>query len=557
MVELGWRTGGDRGDGWVALVGPELEENLSLRYLSSSLETAGFPTRIVSFNCADDFGPVLRTLLGAAQPPLLVGLSLSFQWRAMDFLSLAMALKRDGYGGHVTAGGHFASLSCGEILSDFPELDSILRGEAEHSIVRLARCLLDGRPLSEVPGIALRDRGGPIVFGELEAKPALESLSWPDRRGERVAILGHGVAPLVSGRGCYAGCAFCCIATFHRRTLPGPRLRLRPPEDVAGEMAWLNRERGIDIFIFHDDNFLLADEKKSLERIEALANAVDECGIGPYATVVKARPNDITDATVRCLKERFGLIRLFLGVESNSEQGLRTLGRGVTPEQNARALATLRSREVYVCFNVLLFDPDTTLDGLRTNLTLIEENGDYPSNFGRVELYAGTPLLERMLREGRAFGDYLQWDYLLASREMQRVFELAMRCFFPRNFAAGALANRLMGTRLDAEVCRRFHPAVFREEWLREAEELTRALARDSARSMRKIVEFVEAGPGGPDEEDSFVAALSERLHAVDAELAIRAESLEKLLRDVSGRCTVTEAPERGSASVGGSHANR
>ena len=35
---------------WIALVGPELEENLSLRYLASSLQSAGFEARIIRFD---------------------------------------------------------------------------------------------------------------------------------------------------------------------------------------------------------------------------------------------------------------------------------------------------------------------------------------------------------------------------------------------------------------------------------------------------------------------------------------------------------------------------
>lgn len=41
--------------GWIALVGPEMEENLSLRYLAASLTTAGFESRIVVFNGEADF----------------------------------------------------------------------------------------------------------------------------------------------------------------------------------------------------------------------------------------------------------------------------------------------------------------------------------------------------------------------------------------------------------------------------------------------------------------------------------------------------------------------
>ena len=60
---------------------------------------------------------------------------------------------------------------------------------------------------------------------------------------------------------------------------------------------------------------------------------------------------------------------------------------------------------------MLMFDPDTTLESVETNLDFIEYAADFPFNFGRVELYAGTPLLARMQAEGRCRGDYLQWDY--------------------------------------------------------------------------------------------------------------------------------------------------
>lgn len=72
-----------------------------------------------------------------------------------------------------------------------------------------------------------------------------------------------------------------------------------------------------------------------------------------------------------------------------------------------------------------------------------------PSNFGRVELYAGTPLLARMLAEGRCYGDWMQYDYQLATPEVSHVFALSMQCFMPRNFGDDAIANRIMATRFD------------------------------------------------------------------------------------------------------------
>ena len=131
-------------------------------------------------------------------------------------------------------------------------------------------------------------------------------------------------------------------------------------------------------------------------------------------------------------------------------------------KQNRQAIELVRSLDLYTCFNMLIFDPDTTIESLETNIKFLRYADDYPSNFGRVELYAGTPLLHRMLQEGRCRGDYMQWDYSLANPEVERVFELSMECFHSRNFGEDALNNRIMGTRFDVEVCRHFHPQPLR-----------------------------------------------------------------------------------------------
>ena len=473
---------------WIALVGPEEEENLSLRYLTASLEAAGFPTEIVPFNQPLDLAPVLKAILSAETPPAIVGISLAFQWRAKDCFALAVALRENGYQGHITAGGHFGAFACREILSDFPEFDSICRYEAEETLVALARAVVAGQSLVSVPGLAFRDPHGRVVLTELGEPLDLEQLPWPDRRGEPSSCLGHPIAPLVSSRGCYANCSFCCIAAWHGQAASGIRFRTRNADDVADEIAWLHRDRGTDIFIFHDDNFLVPGHDRNIERVHALADALEARGIRRIGTVIKARPVDVTLPLFQAARDRLGLIRVFLGIETDSDRGLRTLHRCVRSDQNHEAMRILAELGLYVCFNMLIFDPDTAIADLETNLAFMEAHADSPNNFGRAELYAGTPLLARMQAEARCTGDYLGCDYRLGGPEVQRVFEMTMRCFHPRNFAAGALANRLQGTRFDVEVCRRFHPDIYREPWLTETKDLTRRLVHDSVAALREIV---------------------------------------------------------------------
>jgi hypothetical protein len=174
---------------------------------------------------------------------------------------------------------------------------------------------------------------------------------------------------------------------------------------------------------------------------------------------------------------------------------------------------------------MLVFDPDTTIESLKTNIEFLRYAPEFPSNFGRVELYAGTPLLARMQAENRVRGDYLQWDYDLASPAIERIFTLSMECFMPRNFGSEALANRIMGTRFDVEVARHFHPEIFDAAWLEEGKELSRILTLDGADALERIVDAVERG-ASQDEERKIVADASSKLRATERVVRDRCRDL-------------------------------
>ena len=516
----------------VLLIGPELEENLGLRSIAASLEAAGIAAQIAPF----DSMAALASLrdLTLSLNPTLVALSLAFQWRAQDMLALAIALREAGYRGHITGGGHFATFCWCEILGDFPEMDSLCLGEAEHTVVELVEALAGGKALDTIEGLALAGADGTPFETPSRVQPDVDLLPDPDRRGIPAQCLGHPIATLVAGRGCYGRCTFCCIAAWHERAREGRRWRLRRAEAVADEMAQLYHQRGVRIFVFHDDNFLPPGHARALERIDALADALARRGVGRIACVVKARPNDVTPEIFTALRDRLGLVRVFLGIESDSTQGLSTLRRGVRRDQNHEAMRVLSELDLYVCFNLLVWDPDTDFDAFHTNLAFMEAFADTPHNFGRVELYAGTPLLARMQQEGRCRGDWMGWDYPLATEPMQRVFEIAMHCFHERNFAAGSAANRLMGTRFDVEVARHFHPERFDPAWLDEAKSLSRTLAQSSVRGLREIVAMVQNAEDAP----KRVQGLKKHLRETESSILERATELEERVQSgIGARC--------------------
>lgn len=504
-------------DAWIALVGPELEENLSLRYLAGSLRRAGFGAEIFAFNQGSQL-PELVKRLTTGTPPLLVGLSLSFQWRAHDVMALAMGLRAAGYRGHLTGGGHFGTFAALEILGDFPEFDSLCRQEAETTIVELAQHLERGTSWHGLAGLSLRGADGLARLNELRAAPELTTLPWPVRDGAPAEAFGHRIAPLVSSRGCYANCSFCCIAAWHEQALPGKRYRVRPLEDVADEMALLHHERQIEIFVFHDDDFFLPNGAKNLERLNGLADLLEARGVQRFATVVKARPTDVQPGVFEVLQRRLHCIRAYVGIESDSDQGLETLRRWAQSKHNHHALQQCDELGLYVSFNLLIFDPDTTLETLEHNLAFLEKWAQVPFNFGRVELYAGTPLLQRMLAEGRARGDWMQWDYSLHDPSIERAFKLAMGAFEARNFSADAVVTTAMGLRADVEVVRRFHPQDFQASWVQRSKAISRELGLGTVRGMREIVARVRSGTSARDDA-AWSQALAQRLSREEHEV--------------------------------------
>ena len=472
----------------VLLVGAEYEENLSLRYLAASVQQTGFQAEIVPFNSSSGREDAIRQTLAAH--PLVVGISVPFQLRARELLSLSTCLRDRGFDGHICAGGHFATFEYRNILRDFPAIDSVIRHEGEESFAWLCGRVRDGLPVTAAPGVVVRSPDG-VEAGPARVLPPLDSLPFPDRRGDPHSVLGVLVAPLVGSRGCYADCSFCCIYAYGDNA-NGPRYRRRSPESIVSEMRELYYGRGVRMFVFHDDNFFMPTVKANLERYRRFADLLREEGMTDIGLVIKARPNDV-DPELFALLKSIGLVRAYVGIETNSDEGIVSLNRRITPEDNRRAMRILRELEIYNSFNVLIFDPEATLDGVERNLDFLGEHVDIPFNFCRAEVYAGTPLKRILEEQNRLSGDYFAWGYRMRDPRVELLFRMMVVAFNRRNFDSDGVHNLNMGIRCDLEVVRRFHPRVWSGALHDEALALSMEIGADSVAHMRRALSFCRA----------------------------------------------------------------
>ena len=436
----------------VLLVGPDFEENLSIRYLVSSLRAAGHAATFAAFDGPKDADQVLAAIGGAD----LVGLSMCFQARAREFIALARAIKAARPDLGIVAGGHYASCAARDLLAHHPEIDLVVLHEGERTLVELADLgALSGGQLASIHGIAYREGTEVRMTAPRPMVQDLDTLPLPDRSGRVRTQAGVPVAYLLGSRGCIGSCTYCCITTLHRLA-PGKCFRRRSPERVADEMAALYRERGIRQFVFHDDNFLVPSPARNHERFEALAKALESRGVRDIGLIIKCRPQDADESVLRRLRD-MGLLRIFFGVETGTEAGLRCLNRKHTVADSERTLDLCQSLGISAQFTIMVFHPDATLATVRDDIAYMRRHADQALNFCRAEIYVGTPLEQRMIAEGRARGDYLARVYSFGDPSVELLCGLWKRFFGPRCTDSQGILNLAIGLNYRAAVINRFY----------------------------------------------------------------------------------------------------
>jgi radical SAM superfamily enzyme YgiQ (UPF0313 family) len=517
----------------VLLIGADVEENLATRYLAAAVEAGGHVADIAEFSDHDDRAAVLAKIRSFR--PDVVGLSMTFQRRAHEFGELADDIRDDGYAGHMVAGGHFPTFAWREVLERYPSIDTIVRHEGEHTLRELCDAIAGGtRPevMANIRGLVWRATGGALVPNE--TRPLCEDLDaipFPKRIGEPQVHMGIPTAFVVGSRGCYGHCAFCCINAYITEA-GGSRYRARSAENIADELATLRRTRGARMFVFHDDDFFTRDRDRDLARMKALRDALWARDVRDIALVVKARPDDV-DPEVFAVLQEIGLLRVYVGIEAGSSQGLKTLGRGVDLATNERALGLLRELDVYACYNMLLFDPDSTTRTLREGLEFVRRHPEVPMNFCRTEVYVGTPLERRLARQGRLVGDVFGWDYAIADRAAERSLRLFAYAFLDRNFRCDGLMNATLGLGYHLHLLRRFYPHGLTPALRERTEALIREVNLDCVARMNQVFDFADSPASeDPDAFAEFAERLAGEVEAANAALEAKvAETTQALLR--------------------------
>lgn len=495
------------------LVGPIQQENLALGYLASFARAKGHDVAIVAYARRKDLDRTIERVL--AEKPDLVGLGIAFQNNVDDYVLLMRALRERGYRGHLTCGGHVGTFCWHELMSELPELDTVVRHDGEETLVEVLDALGRGDAPRGIAGLVWRE-GAELVRGPTRiATMDLDALPWPNRSPEPYVVGGMVVDFLITARGCVGECSYCSIAAYTAEQKKA--YRLRAPETVADEIAYAHHERGARVFFVQDDLFVLPSERHAVARMQKLQAAVRERGVRDVVFWIKGRPESVTPAVARAARE-MGAIHMFLGVENASAARLGYLGRTHLPMHNDSAIDACRGAGIVPSFNFMLFDPDCSLDDITTTLDMAERNPDLPWNVCRTEIYSGTALRTRLEKEGRLQGTWRSWGYRMRDPRAELMFRILRVSHHERAFAIDSLLNRLISLSFARQLHETFFPSRETTEIARAVVDLGVEIRRDTVARLRDALDVARAL--SPDD------AHAARRFAIDQGLAIGAHDM-------------------------------
>ena len=355
--------------------------------------------------------------LGQIRPDIvMVGHSASTKAHA-GCLRLLRAVKESLPHSVTVYGGVHPTFHFEEILSQYPAVDVVVRGEGEDTVLELVVILSqvlgakqDGlfhgnseAALSQVSGIAWRCDGRVILNAP---RPPIEDLdshriAWeliPD--WDKYQAFGIGRTAVVQfSRGCPHRCTYCGQWPFWQRW------RHRDVTRFVDELEFLHREHAVQFFWFADEN---PTTDKKVWR--ALLQEISRRGMGTGMTCSIRSQDIVRDADILDLYRRAGFLYVLMGVETVTDATLQKVHKESSVSDGCHAVRLLRKHGILSIIDYIFgLEEETPRTIWRALRGLHRYDSDFVSAL-YLTPYAWTAAGREMRERGIVEEDLSKWD---------------------------------------------------------------------------------------------------------------------------------------------------
>lgn len=319
-------------------------------------------------------------------------------------VSIAYHLKQAKPNLTIVLGGAHGTLLPEETLAGAPQVDVVVRGEGEQTIIDLLHTLENKQPLADVPGISYRKNGKTVSTParltdvDLDSLPFLAYHLLPWQRYKPHPPHGRALpfAAIITSRGCPYKCSF-CSKVF------GTKFRGQSPERVVEEVTYYRERFGIKELAFYDDVFTL-----NKNRAHAIADGILRKGLKIYWTC-ETRVNLVDRELLHHMKQA-GCYAIAYGLESASQEILDTLTKDITLEQAEEAVRLTQEAGLQTIGYFMIGAPGEDADTIAKTIKFAKRLHLDFAQFAITTPFPGTELYNTYLKGGK---ENIPWENFL------------------------------------------------------------------------------------------------------------------------------------------------
>lgn len=334
-------------------------------------------------------------------------------------LNIAKQTKEKG--SFVVLGGPYVTNQAELILRNRPYIDSVVIGEGELAIAKLAENRCNGNRIDNIPNLVYRKNGeiikNKLVSLDIDNLPFLNynlietNIYFENFRKKYPKKDFLRPISYYSQKGCRwkestGGCIFCAI--------PDQKFKKKNPQKVWAEIESLVDNHNIDYVYETADNFT-----NDIRWLREFAELKPE-HINP-AFEVCARANSINNETVNYLKD-INTYEVFIGVESGDDGCLQKVHKGMSLNDIIRASRLLRKNKIRLFPSFILGLPGESEKSLKKTLQFAEllcEEGYVERMFAfRMTPLPGSPSYKMFFEIPQVKEKYAKSD-ILSIKELQ------------------------------------------------------------------------------------------------------------------------------------------
>lgn len=321
-------------------------------------------------------------------------------------------------------GGKQATDNVEGVFEACPNVDVVVRGEGEESIVEIAQ----GKSLAEINGISYRD-GEAIVHNPNRPLPEVDLYRFPDRnlRSQRYhmniggyALRGQEFDIILTSRGCPYNCKFC---TFNLNPLGQKRnYSARSIDSVMEEL----RQVTAQIVLIADENFFV-----NPRRAKQICDRIAAEGIRK-SFIVQSRIEIYQHPDVLESARKAGIKVFLLGIESPQDRILQQFNKGFDTAKLREAFKTFRQFPFYYHGYFIYGNVGETEEEMLQIPTFARELGLDSITYQKLRIEKYSPLRELVESSPDYYigDDTIVYSYKLGRKGLKKISRQITRRFY-------------------------------------------------------------------------------------------------------------------------------